>query len=121
MILQGNELGLVDYTYWAFKLYGISINALVLFYFTLLFISVALFFVTFRQSPFCLLLLMLYLAGALLRAGLCPNPRHSRHPEQPLFPGFGLAAGAVSAPSHRDAVRPDACRSLPVPPSRSSS
>jgi len=62
VILQGNELGLVDYTYWAFKLYGISVNALVLFYFTLLFISVALFFVTFRQSPFCLLLLMLYLA-----------------------------------------------------------
>jgi hypothetical protein len=63
VILQGNELGLVDYTYWAFKLYGISINALVLFYFTLLFISVALFFATFRQSPFCLLLLMLYLAA----------------------------------------------------------
>lgn len=63
VILQGNELGLVDYTYWAFQLYGISINALVLFYLTLLFISVALFFVTFRRSPFCLLLLMLYLAA----------------------------------------------------------
>ena len=63
VILQGNELGLVDYTYWAFKLYGISINALVLFYFTLLFASVVLFFVTFRRSPFCLLLLMLYLAA----------------------------------------------------------
>jgi hypothetical protein len=63
VILQGNELGLIDYTYWAFKLYGISINALVLFYFTLLFISVALFFVTFRRSRFCLLLLMLYLAA----------------------------------------------------------
>jgi hypothetical protein len=63
VILQGNELGLVDYTYWAFKLYGININALVLFYFTLLFISVALFFVTFRESPFCLLLLMLYLTA----------------------------------------------------------
>jgi len=63
VILQGNELGLVDYTYWAFKLYGISINALVLFYFTLLFVSVAFFFVTFRRSRFCLLLLMLYLAA----------------------------------------------------------
>jgi hypothetical protein len=63
VILQGNELGLIDYTYWAFKLYGISINALVLFYFTLLFVSVALFFVTFRRSRFCLLLLMLYLAA----------------------------------------------------------
>ena len=61
--MQGNELGLVDYTYWAFKLYGISINALVLFYFTLLFVSAALFFVTFRRSRFCLLLLMLYLAA----------------------------------------------------------
>jgi hypothetical protein len=63
VILQGNELGLIDYTYWAFKLYGISINALVLFYFTLLFVSVALFFVTFRRARFCLLLLMLYLAA----------------------------------------------------------
>jgi hypothetical protein len=63
VILQGNELGLIDYTYWAFKLYGISINALVLFYFTLLFVSVAVFFVTFRRSRFCLLLLMLYLAA----------------------------------------------------------
>jgi hypothetical protein len=63
VILQGNELGLVDYTYWAFKLYGISVNALVLFYFTLLLVSVAVFFVTFRRSRFCLLLLMLYLAA----------------------------------------------------------
>jgi hypothetical protein len=63
VILQGNELGLIDYTYWAFKLYGISINALVLFYFTLLFVSVAVFFVTFLRSRFCLLLLMLYLAA----------------------------------------------------------
>jgi hypothetical protein len=63
VILQGNELGLVDYTYWAFKLYGISIDAFVLFYFTLLLVSVFLFFVTFRRSRFCLLLLMLYLAA----------------------------------------------------------
>jgi hypothetical protein len=63
VILQGNELGLVDFTYLAFKLYGISINALVLFYFTLLAVSVLLFFTTFRRSPFCLMLLMLYLAA----------------------------------------------------------
>jgi hypothetical protein len=63
VILQENELGLVDYMYWAFRLYGISTNALTLFYFTLLFVSVALFVVTFRRCRFCLLLLMLYLAG----------------------------------------------------------
>lgn len=63
VILQGNELGLVDYMDWAFRLYGISTNALTLFYFTLLFISVALFVATFHRCRFCLLLLMLYLAG----------------------------------------------------------
>jgi hypothetical protein len=65
VILQGNELGLVDYMYWAFELYGININAFVLLYFTLLFISAALFFVTFRHGRFSLLLLMLYLAAHL--------------------------------------------------------
>jgi hypothetical protein len=74
VILQGNELGLIDYTYWAFKLYGISINALVLFYFTLLFVSVTLFFVTFRHSRFCLLLLMLYLAGHLFALNYAQSP-----------------------------------------------
>jgi hypothetical protein len=63
VILQGNELGLVDYTYWSFELYGISINALVLFYFTLLFVSVALFFIAFHRCRFALLLLMLYLVA----------------------------------------------------------
>jgi hypothetical protein len=63
VILQGNELGLVDYMYWAFKIYGININALVLFYFTLLFVAVALFVVTFRHCRFCLFLLMLYLCA----------------------------------------------------------
>jgi hypothetical protein len=63
VIIQGNELGLVDYTYWAFKLYGISINALVLLYFTLLLVSIVLFFIAFKDCRFCLLLLMLYLAA----------------------------------------------------------
>ena len=63
VILQGNELGLVDYMYWAFKIYGINVNALFLFYSTLLFTAVALFVATFRSHRFCLFLLMLYLSG----------------------------------------------------------
>jgi hypothetical protein len=61
--LAGSEKGLADFYYWAFRLFGLNLPALVWFYYVLLAISVALFFVAFRQSPFCLLLLMLYLIG----------------------------------------------------------
>ena len=61
--LQGNELGLAEYYYWAFSLFGVSLFAMWAFYFTLLTLAVALFFAAFRTSPFCLYLLLLYLAG----------------------------------------------------------
>jgi hypothetical protein len=63
VILKGNELGLADFFYAAFRLFGLNLNALVLFYYCVLFISVVVFFLAFRHSPFCLLLLMLYLIG----------------------------------------------------------
>jgi hypothetical protein len=63
VILKGNELGLADFFYAAFRLFGLNLNALVLFYYSVLFISVLVFFLAFRHSPFCLLLLMLYLIG----------------------------------------------------------
>jgi hypothetical protein len=62
VILAGNELGLADFFYWSFRIFGLELNSLVLFYYSLLLVSVVLFFLTFRRSPFCLLLLMLYLA-----------------------------------------------------------
>jgi hypothetical protein len=90
VILQGNELGLVDYTYWAFKLYGVSINALVLFYFTLLLISVTLFFVTFRHSRFCLLLLMLYLAAHYFALDYAQTPVIMAIQNSRFFPVLAL-------------------------------
>jgi hypothetical protein len=90
VILQGNELGLIDYTYLAFKLYGISINALVLFYFTLLFVSGALFFVTFRRSRFCLLLLMLYLAAHYFALDYAQNPGIIAIQNSRFFPVLAL-------------------------------
>jgi len=63
VILMANELGEADFFYWAFQLFGLNLNAFVVFYYSILLLSVALFFVTFRHSPFCILLLMLYLAG----------------------------------------------------------
>jgi hypothetical protein len=61
--LQGNELGLAEYYYWAFSLFGVSLFAMWAFYFVLLAIAVLLFYGAFRASPFCLYLLLLYLTG----------------------------------------------------------
>jgi len=63
VILKANELGLADFYYWAFRLFGLKVEALVPFYYSILLVSIILFFWTFRGSPFCLLVLMLYLAG----------------------------------------------------------
>src|SRR5262245_23818386 len=54
VILTGNELGLVDFYYWAFRIFGLNLNSLVLFYYSILFVSVAVFALTFRRSPFCI-------------------------------------------------------------------
>ncbi len=72
--LTGNELGLADYFYWAFRIYGLNLNALVLFYYSILLVSVTLFFITFRRSPFCLLLLMFYLIGHFFAVNYANNP-----------------------------------------------
>src|SRR5262249_49101338 len=44
-ILTGNELGLADYFYWAFRLFGLELNSLVLLYYGILLVSVLAFFV----------------------------------------------------------------------------
>jgi hypothetical protein len=63
VVLTGNELGLVDFFYWSFRIFGLKISSLVLLYYSILLTSVALFFIAFRRSPFCLLMLMLYLGA----------------------------------------------------------
>src|SRR5262249_52589112 len=79
--LTGNELGLADFFYWAFRIFGLNLNSLVLFYFSILFVSVLTFFLTFRRSPFCLLLLMLYLIARLSPSNFPPfglfKPTHT--------------------------------------------
>ena len=62
-IIKGNEKGLADFYYIAFTLFGISIASFVILYYLMLFISTILFTYSFRDSPFCLFLLSLYLIG----------------------------------------------------------
>ena len=116
--------------YWAFKLYGISINALVLFYFTLLFVAVALFVVTFRHCRFCLLLLMLYLAAHYFALDYAQTTAFSTIHNSRFFPVIALlpslylillmatkvAADAGRAGDGRRAsLHPDVHRVLPDP------
>ena len=61
VILHGNERGLADFYDIAFRIFGIHVWAFTTLYFVILAVSAILFFLTFRGSPFCLLLLMLYL------------------------------------------------------------
>jgi len=61
-IIRANELGYADYTYFAFRLFGLHVSSWYYFYFLLLGISAAVFFLEFRQSPFCLFLLALFVA-----------------------------------------------------------
>ena len=63
--IVGSEKGEAAFYYWAFRLFGIHITSLWYFYFLLLAASVLAFFLAFWRSPFCMLLLMLYLAGHL--------------------------------------------------------
>ena len=74
MILHANDKGLADYYYFAFEMFGLNINALVLFYCLLLCASAVMFFLTFRSSPFCMFLLGLFLIGHYYMLGYATTP-----------------------------------------------
>jgi hypothetical protein len=67
--LVGNEKGLSDYYYVAFQLFGIKLTSLWLFYFLLLAFSILLFYLTYRNSPSALVLLLVYLIAHLSMVG----------------------------------------------------
>ena len=90
VILKGNELGLADFFYAAFRLFGLNLNALVLFYYLILSSSVVVFFLTFRHSPFCLLLLMLYLIGHYFAVNYATMPQIQVIHNSRFFPVLSL-------------------------------
>ena len=90
VVLHGNEKGLADYYYLAFELFGLNINALVLFYYLLLTASALMFFATFRNSPFCMYLLALYLIGHYLMIGFASAPYFQTVHNSRFFPVFAM-------------------------------
>ncbi|MGE5537985.1 MAG: hypothetical protein ACM30I_05175 [Gemmatimonas sp.] len=90
VMVQGNELGVADYYYWSFKLFGLNLRALWLFYFSLLAVSAGLFFLTFRRSPFCILLLMLYLSAHYYMVGYAALPHFTTVHNSRFFPVLSI-------------------------------
>ena len=64
--LRGNEKGLSDFYYLAFMLFGLKVSSFFYFYYTLLGISLALSFITFRRYPLVIAGFCFYLMGHYL-------------------------------------------------------
>jgi hypothetical protein len=60
-MIQGNELGLADYIDFSFRLFGDKIASLYYFFYLVMFVSCLLYVVQFRNSPFLLFLLVVFL------------------------------------------------------------
>jgi hypothetical protein len=61
-MIQGNELGLADYIYLSFRLFGDKISSLYYFTYLVLIASCLVYVLQFRNSPFLLFLLVVFLA-----------------------------------------------------------
>jgi hypothetical protein len=94
--IVGNEKGEAEFYYFAFELFGISLSAMWKLYFVLLAVSALVFFVAFRRSTACLLLLSLYFVAHYALIGLstapwCQNVHNSRFfPVLSLLPSLHL-------------------------------
>ena len=60
-MIQGNELGLADYIDVSFRLFGDRIFSLYYFFYLIIFVSCLLYVVQFRNSPFLLFLMVVFL------------------------------------------------------------
>lgn len=60
-MIQGNELGLADYIDVSFRLFGDRISSLYYFFYLIIFVSCLLYVVQFRNSPFLLFLMVVFL------------------------------------------------------------
>jgi hypothetical protein len=61
-MIQGNELGLADYIYFSFRLFGDKISSLYYFIYLVVIASCLVYALQFRNSPFLLFLLVVFLA-----------------------------------------------------------
>lgn len=91
-IIQANELGLADYMYWSFRLFGSSIASLYYFFFLIAGVSGLIYVWQFRDSPFLLFTVVIFFAALWLLEnyshdwGLELNTIHNSR----LFSGLSL-------------------------------
>jgi hypothetical protein len=60
-VIQGNELGLADYMYFSFRLFGDEISSFYYFFFLIVLLTCLFYVLQFRDSPFLLFLLVIFL------------------------------------------------------------
>jgi hypothetical protein len=61
-VIQGNELGLADYMYFSFRLFGDNISSFYYFLFLIVLLTCLFYVLQFRNSPFLLFLLVIFLS-----------------------------------------------------------
>jgi hypothetical protein len=62
-LIEGNELGLADYIFWSFRIFGEKISSLYYFYFLVLLMTCLLYVLQFKDNPFLLFMLVMFLGG----------------------------------------------------------
>jgi hypothetical protein len=62
-LIEGNELGLADYICWSFRIFGEKISSLYYFYFLVLLVTCLLYVLQFKDNPFLLFVLVMFLSG----------------------------------------------------------
>ena len=62
-LIEGNELGLADYGLWSFRIFGQKISSLYYFYFLVLLATCLLYVLQFKNNPFLLFVLVMFLSG----------------------------------------------------------
>jgi hypothetical protein len=75
-LIRGNELGYADYSYLAFCIFGTHIASFYYFYFLLLGLACSLFLMEYRNSPFLMFLLAVYLAGLFFLQNYAQSAGH---------------------------------------------
>ena len=64
-IIQANELGFADYIHFSFRLFGNKISSFYYFFYLIVATTCLVYILQFRNSPFLLFLLVIFLGGTL--------------------------------------------------------
>jgi hypothetical protein len=89
-IIQANELGLADYIYFSFRLFGDKISSLYYFFYLIVGLTCLLYVLQFRDSPFLLFLLVIFLGELYFLENYAHSFAQNTVSNSRLFSGLSL-------------------------------